>query len=148
MRFWLLLTLLLPVVAREPARGTMNRATAAINVDGVLDEADWTQAPLLGEIMQREPKQGVAATEKTEVKLLFDKDSFYVGVTCYDSEPNKIIATAMARDAVLLSDDYIEILLDPYRDRRGPVEADAYLPKPFRIEALEQTLATIFLRTV
>jgi len=30
------------------------------------------------------------------------------------------------------------------RDRRGPVEADAYLPKPFRIEALEQTLATIF----
>jgi two-component system cell cycle sensor histidine kinase/response regulator CckA len=34
------------------------------------------------------------------------------------------------------------------RDRRGPVEADAYLPKPFRIEALEQTLATIFLRTV
>ncbi len=27
------------------------------------------------------------------------------------------------------------------RDRRGPVQADAYLPKPFRIEALEQTLA-------
>ncbi len=34
------------------------------------------------------------------------------------------------------------------RDRRGQVEADAYLPKPFRIEALEQTLASIFLRTV
>lgn len=34
------------------------------------------------------------------------------------------------------------------RERRGPVEADAYLPKPFRIEALEQTLASIFLRTV
>ena len=29
------------------------------------------------------------------------------------------------------------------RDRRGPVKADAYLPKPFRIEALEQTLAKI-----
>ncbi|MEO8704457.1 MAG: response regulator [Kofleriaceae bacterium] len=29
------------------------------------------------------------------------------------------------------------------RDRRGPVQADAYLPKPFRIEALEQTLAKI-----
>ena len=99
MKIWLLLILLLPlgVVAREPARGTMNRATAAINVDGVLDEIDWAQAPLLGEIIQREPKQGVAAPEKTEVKLLFDKDSFYVGVTCYDSEPHKIVATAMAR---------------------------------------------------
>jgi two-component system cell cycle sensor histidine kinase/response regulator CckA len=29
------------------------------------------------------------------------------------------------------------------RDRRGPVDADAYLPKPFRIEALEQTLAKL-----
>jgi len=29
------------------------------------------------------------------------------------------------------------------RDRRGPVKADAYLPKPFRIEALEETLAKI-----
>jgi len=29
------------------------------------------------------------------------------------------------------------------RDRRGPVQADAYLPKPFRIEALEQMLAKL-----
>ncbi|MBS1119907.1 MAG: domain S-box protein [Deltaproteobacteria bacterium] len=29
------------------------------------------------------------------------------------------------------------------RDRRGPIQADAYLPKPFRIEALEQLLAQV-----
>ena len=29
------------------------------------------------------------------------------------------------------------------RDQRGPVQADAYLPKPFRIEALESTLARL-----
>lgn len=29
------------------------------------------------------------------------------------------------------------------RDRRGPVDVDAYLPKPFRIEALEETLAKL-----
>ena len=29
------------------------------------------------------------------------------------------------------------------RDRHGPVQADAYLPKPFRIETLEQTLAKL-----
>ena len=29
------------------------------------------------------------------------------------------------------------------RDRKGPVHADAYLPKPFRIESLEQTLARL-----
>ena len=32
------------------------------------------------------------------------------------------------------------------RDRRGPVAADAYLPKPFRLDALETTLAAL-LRT-
>ncbi|MBA3395485.1 MAG: response regulator [Deltaproteobacteria bacterium] len=32
------------------------------------------------------------------------------------------------------------------RDGRGSVEADAYLPKPFRIEALEQTLAKLLVR--
>ena len=30
------------------------------------------------------------------------------------------------------------------RDGRGPVKADAYLPKPFRIDALESTLAKLF----
>jgi len=29
------------------------------------------------------------------------------------------------------------------RDGRGPIEVDAYLPKPFRLEALEQTLAKL-----
>ncbi len=29
------------------------------------------------------------------------------------------------------------------RDRKGPVQADAYLPKPFRIEVLEATLAKV-----
>jgi CheY-like chemotaxis protein len=29
------------------------------------------------------------------------------------------------------------------RDGRGPIEADAFLPKPFRLEALERTLATL-----
>ena len=35
------------------------------------------------------------------------------------------------------------------RDARGPIRADAYLPKPFRIEALERTLAELLpLRSV
>jgi CheY-like chemotaxis protein len=35
------------------------------------------------------------------------------------------------------------------RDRQGPVQADAYLPKPFRIEALKRTLGKLLpLRSV
>jgi CheY-like chemotaxis protein len=32
------------------------------------------------------------------------------------------------------------------RDSRGPIQADAYLPKPFRIETLEKTLARLLPR--
>ena len=35
------------------------------------------------------------------------------------------------------------------RDGRGPVQADAYLPKPFRLDALQRTLAKLLpLRSV
>ena len=95
------------------------RATAAISLDGALDEADWAQTQPIGDIMQREPKEGVAATERTEVKLLLDDDNLYVGVVCYDSAPQRIVGTQMARDANLESDDSIEILLDTFHDRRN-----------------------------
>ena len=51
--------------------------------------------------------------------LLRDRDYLYIGVMCYDSEPDRIIGTQMARDGSLASDDQIEIILDTYRDRRN-----------------------------
>ena len=114
------LFLCLAAVSAQAAPGvTVARATAAIALDGALDEADWAQAQPLGDIMQREPKEGVAASERTEVKLLLDDDNLYVGVICYDSAPQQIVGTQMARDADLESDDSIEILLDTFHDRRN-----------------------------
>ncbi|MBL8172495.1 MAG: DUF5916 domain-containing protein [Blastocatellales bacterium] len=98
---------------------TVGRMTGKITLDGVLDESDWTQAATLGDIRQREPQPGVAATERTEVKLLVDGDNLYIGVLCYDSEPEKIVGTQMRRDALLQPDDRIQILLDPFHDRRN-----------------------------
>jgi hypothetical protein len=100
-------------------RATVTRAQGKISVDGKLDEPDWTAATPITEILQREPRPGQPATEKTELRLLYDADNLYVGVTCFDAEPRKIIATQMARDADLSVDDRIEILLDTFRDRRN-----------------------------
>jgi hypothetical protein len=93
--------------------------TEKVTLDGLLDEAVWTQAQALAGILQREPKQETAATELTEVKLLADKDSLYIGVICYDSQPGKVVGTQMARDAALEIDDSIAILLDTFHDRRN-----------------------------
>lgn len=90
-----------------------------LTLDGVLNEPAWNDAPSLGEILQREPKQEIAATEHTEVKLLADKDNFYIGVICHDREPDKVVGTQMARDADLEIDDRVAILLDTFHDRRN-----------------------------
>lgn len=106
-------------VAQNGKRVAVGRAAGKITLDGALDESDWAQAPALGEILQREPKQEAAATERTEVKLLADKDNLYIGVTCYDSEPEKVVGAQMARDAELEIDDSVAILLDTFHDRRN-----------------------------
>ncbi len=98
---------------------TVMLVKSKIAIDGILNEPDWTEAPSIGEIIQREPKQDEKATEQTTVKLLHDSQNFYVGVTCYDSEPQKVIGTQMARDADLSVDDRIEIIIDSFHDRRN-----------------------------
>ncbi len=88
-----------------------------IVVDGSLDEAPWRQSPKIGELVQRIPRAGARPTERTEVTLLHDKDNLYIGVMCYDSEPDRVLASQMARDAMLNPDDRLSIILDTFRDQ-------------------------------
>jgi hypothetical protein len=107
------------VGASREARTTIARAKSRITVDGLLNEPDWLETPPIGEILQRDPHPGEKASEKTEVRLVYDDANIYIGVTCYDSEPHRIIGTQMERDADLLSDDRIELLIDSFHDRRN-----------------------------
>ena len=95
----------------------MTAVTSEIVIDGSLDEAPWRQAPKIGDLIQRIPEAGAEPTEKTEVTLLYDKDNLYIGVMCYDSEPQRVLASEMARDASLRADDRLEIVLDTFRDQ-------------------------------
>ena len=84
-----------------------------------MSERDWVEALPIGDLVQREPHEGQAATERTEVKLLYDSSNLYIGVLCHDSEPARVIGAHMARDADLTADDRIEILIDTFHDRRN-----------------------------
>ena len=98
---------------------TAVRTEASLKVDGRLDDAAWQHARFQGQFTQREPNEGELATEKTEVGFLYDEKNLYIGVKCYDSEPDKIIAREMRRDAIVDDDDYFEIVLDTYHDHRS-----------------------------
>jgi len=100
------------------ARSAVATATTGeINLDGILDEAAWRNSPKIGDFTQRIPNSGSAPSERTEVTILYDEDNLYIGVMCYDSEPDKVLAAQMARDASMNTDDRVEILLDTFHDR-------------------------------
>jgi hypothetical protein len=97
----------------------VTRAAEPITVDGVLDEPIWSRAPTIGALVQRQPVPGATPSERTDVTLVYDEHALYIGVAAHDSEPHEVIGTQMARDAMLDSDDRIEILLDTFRDQRS-----------------------------
>ena len=102
----------------EPVRSVVVTAvTSEIVIDGSLDEAPWRRAPKIGDLVQRIPEAGAKPTEKTDVTLLYDKDNLYIGVMCHDSEPRRVLASQMARNASLNADDRLSIVLDTFRDQ-------------------------------
>jgi uncharacterized protein DUF5916/cellulose/xylan binding protein with CBM9 domain len=85
-------------------------------------DAAWNTAPEITAFRQREPFEGRPATEKTSVRVLYDKHSLYFLISCYDSEPRHIVASELRRDADLSVDDNFTILLSPGDDRRNGYE--------------------------
>jgi hypothetical protein len=110
---------------------TARRITTAepIQVDGILDEASWRGAPAASGFRQQEPVDGAPATERTEVRVLYDGTTLYVGVMAFDSDPDAVIARVLQRDRVMqgaefgrfqfTSDDGIAILFDTFHDHRN-----------------------------
>jgi hypothetical protein len=95
------------------------RAEEPISVDGKLDEPAWQKAEVIDNLIQREPHEGESVTEPTEIRILYDDEYLYIGVVCADSQPDRIVASEMRRDAPLQDNDYFEIYLDTYHDHRN-----------------------------
>ena len=100
-----------------PPVATAVRAGRAPVVDGRLDDAAWALATPVTDLTQSDPNEGQPATERTEVRFLYDGDALYVGARMFDREPRKIAHHLGRRDSFTQSDD-IRILLDSYHDHR------------------------------
>jgi hypothetical protein len=125
----LLLGIVSTAYSQEPPAGsnggprTISAARLAdgesIALDGRLDEAVWSRAMPAGEFIQIDPDNGQPATEKTEVRIAFDNDSLYMGVTCYDSEPDRWLGFQRRRDETLGADDRFMWTIDTFLDARS-----------------------------
>jgi hypothetical protein len=94
------------------------RANDAPKLDGTLDDPAWEKASKITEFQQREPYEGRPATQRTIVKVLYDKHSLYFAVKCYQPR-EEIVANELRRDGDYTVDDSFTVLLSPTNDRRS-----------------------------
>src|SRR5688572_21622952 len=92
--------------------------TESITLDGRLDEPSWSRAVPAADFIQIDPTNGEPATERTEVRIVFDGERLYLGVTCFDSEPGAWIGWQLRRDERLNSDDGFMWTIDTFLDGR------------------------------
>ncbi|MCE5249421.1 carbohydrate binding family 9 domain-containing protein [bacterium] len=89
-----------------------------LKIDGLLTEPSWKSVEPTSDFVQREPVEGIEPAQRTEVRILYDHDNLYIGVMCYDSEPEKIIRHELIRDGELVFDDHFMVSLDTYNSQR------------------------------
>jgi hypothetical protein len=114
------------VISRDDAgRATIRavRAETPIRIDGVLDDALYDLVLPISDFIQVEPQEGAPATEKTDLWLAFDDQHIYLAFRCWDSTPDRRVATEMRRDSGTTwnGNDVVSFFIDPFYDRRNGV---------------------------
>jgi hypothetical protein len=94
------------------------RPEEVITLEGRLDEAVWQRGVPAVDFLQTNPNEGASGSERTEVRVAYDEDTFYIGARFFDSEPDGILAYQKERDAGLGSDDRFMWILDTFLDGR------------------------------
>ncbi|HEX8394829.1 MAG TPA: DUF5916 domain-containing protein [Longimicrobium sp.] len=105
--------------APEVPQAAARRTTQSIRVDGALDDAAWAQATPITEFRQLDPAEGQPATERTEIRVLYDDQALYIGARLYDRQP--VRSRLGRRDMAMSASDWLTVILDSNHDHRTAV---------------------------
>ena len=105
--------------ARLEKRLRAVKITDKITIDGRLDEPVWTDAPRTTEFIQKDPDEGEAVSERTEIRVLYDSDNIYFGVVANDSDVRSVLISELKKDFTVDTGDSFQIVLDTFHDERN-----------------------------
>lgn len=116
--FGLFFSLLFAISAIGQERPTfeVGEVNGSINLDGFLDESSWQAAPVLRDFRTTVPVEGGEPTGVTELRIIAEPKYIYIGVKCFDPEPEKIVSFSKLRDVQLENEDHVRIVMDPFLD--------------------------------
>ena len=86
-----------------------------IVVDGDLSEPIWQEAGAAENFQQYFPSDSILAKQQTQIKMLYDNSTLYLGVTVYSSGDQYIIPS-LQRDFRAGNNDNISFLFDTFKD--------------------------------
>ena len=96
---------------------TALRVSHPPKMDGTLSDPIWQLAMPANNFLQYEPHNDRPASFNSEVKVLFDDNSLYIGAMLYDPRPDSILTELGLRDADdKLNADQFWVDINPFND--------------------------------
>ena len=92
------------------------RTSSPIQLDGRLTEAAWSTAPVTDSFTQIDPEEGRPASQRTEVRVMYDDTFLYVGARLHDT--GRITGRLGRRDMDFGDSDWFGVMIDSYLDHR------------------------------
>jgi hypothetical protein len=100
----------IPRVDRAPQLEEFIGMTPPIEWQGKLAKVD--------NFIQRDPRDGSPALQKTEVYMGYDSRNLYVIWLCFDEQPHTVRARMTRRENIGPEDDEVQLYLDTFNDQR------------------------------
>jgi hypothetical protein len=105
--------------------------------ESVAEHGTSTELQRITGFIQNQPSDGKPPTERTDAYLGYDQLNLYIVLVCWDKKPNGVRASLTRREpsTPFDSDDYVEVTLDTFQDRRHAFVFDVN-PKGVQADAL------------
>ncbi len=86
-----------------------------VQLDGKLTEKFWLKIPATDDFVQQDPRENAPPSEKTRVRVAYNRQFLYVGIQALDSRPDFIVGQLTRRDQNS-SSDWLAVMIDSYHD--------------------------------
>jgi hypothetical protein len=112
-----------PEAVPRPELRALHLATVPVSsgmkIDAVLDEEAWAAAQPATDFITALPRAGYPATERTEVRVLYDDNFVYLGAVMWDAEPEKLTSPGLEQDFSTHDADIFMVAFDTFLDRQS-----------------------------
>ncbi len=114
-----LLLLMSSLALADEKSATAAKTTDKPVIDGRLDDTAWEGATAITDFHQLRPIEYAAASEQTQIRVLYDEENLYISINMLDETPAGIVSQVTRQGAGIGSDDNVTIFIDGYNRRQS-----------------------------